>query len=179
MDELRERFEKIRRHYREFGPITESNEWKGGPYTWDYYGSGISFTPIESALWSDIRAEDLVMYPQLPVGRYFVDFGNPVEKVAIECDGFQWHLDKARDAARQREIEALGWTVYRISGADCFSEVEEYEDAHGTPRLWPSRAREFVRNLSRRHPRIRRDSRTAEDRKRQDSFECLFGEYLA
>jgi hypothetical protein len=47
----------------------------------------------------------LVLYPQYPVGRYFVDFGNPVHKVAIECDGARWHSYR-RDGARSGRMLA-------------------------------------------------------------------------
>lgn len=83
------------------------------------------FTPIELALWHDIRNADAVLYPQYPVGCYFVDFGNPVAQVAIECDGAKWHQDSDKDVARQRQIEAMGWRVYRITGRDCKTDFDD------------------------------------------------------
>ena len=76
-------------------------EWGIDPYEVDWVSI---FTPIESALWHDIRAAGAVLYPQYPVGRYFVDFANPVAMVAVECDGAAWHQDKAKDAKRDAEL---------------------------------------------------------------------------
>ena len=119
-----------------------SREWGIDPYEVDW--SSV-FTPIEAALWHDIRDADLVMYPQYPVQRYFVDFGNPVAKVAIECDGAAYHQDADKDAARQRAIEADGWTVYRISGRDCKTDFDE-------ERMERSAARKLIDHIAQRHP---------------------------
>jgi len=100
------------------------------PYAWEH-DAGIKLTPIERALWSDIRAAGAVLYPQYPVGRRFVDFGNPCAKVAIECDGAQWHTDIEADKRRQREIEAHGWTVYRFTGRECNEDSRWTEDEFG------------------------------------------------
>lgn len=120
-----ERLVAIREFYRLAGDYISRagrNEWGIDTYEVDWLRL---FTPIELALWHDIRAANAVLYPQYPVDRFFVDFGNPVAKVAIECDGAQWHADKSKDAQRQSAIEAKGWTVYRITGRDCKSDFNE------------------------------------------------------
>jgi very-short-patch-repair endonuclease len=127
------------------------NEWGMDPYEWDQRGTGIKLTPIEAALWHDIRAEACVLYPQLPVGRFFVDFGNPAAKVAIECDGAAWHTDEAKDKARQAEIEHMGWTVYRITGSDCFTDFIEGEAESGAPLIKAGAARLLIRQIANRH----------------------------
>lgn len=76
------------------------------------------FTPIEEAAWQDIRSSGLPMWPQLPVGRFFLDFGNPVAKVALECDGAAWH-DPKKDAERDSWLEEHGWQVFRAPGWRC------------------------------------------------------------
>ena len=151
--ELRERFKLIKAHYELYTPFIEGSrdEWGIDPYAWDEPGTGISLTPIEQALWQDIRAASAIFYPQYPVGRFFVDFGNPAAKIAIECDGKRWHTDRIKDARRQEEIEALGWWVYRISGADCFTETEESFDDDGMPVITISRARKFVDDVANSH----------------------------
>jgi very-short-patch-repair endonuclease len=106
------------------------NQWATDPYAFEHAG-GIRLTPIEEALWFDIRLLGAVFYPQYPVGKYFVDFANPVARVAIECDGRDFHLDKAKDLARQRELESMGWAIYRISGSDCKT-VDKYDDNGNT-----------------------------------------------
>ena len=155
--ELRARFNAIKAHYRPHMAEMEQSpdEWVIDPYAWE--SIRMQMTPIEWALWGDIRAESAVMYPQIPVGPYFVDFGNPGAKVAIECDGKSWHIDKAKDAARDAELQKLGWTVYRITGRDCFTDSREYEDEDGHTVVTPSTARLFIKSVCDRHP-IRRQS---------------------
>lgn len=140
----------IRAHYETMTPLilaTPKDEWAIDPYQWD---TGIiTMTPIECWLWSDIRNLGLVMYPQYPVGRYFVDFANPRARVAIECDGAEFHTDKAKDAARQRDIEALGWTVHRLDGWEC---RDEWTAEHG-----PGRAERVLSALADMHG-LRRQS---------------------
>lgn len=101
---------------------TAKNEWAGDPYAW---AGVIRMTPIEEAVWSHIRDANVVLYPQYPVGRYFVDFGHPVAKVAIECDGRAYHTDKARDAARDAALAEMGWVTYRVPGYACVEERGE------------------------------------------------------
>ena len=121
---------------------TKKNEWAIDPYAWD---TGlIRMTPIESWLWHDIRAVDAVMYPQYPAAGFFVDFANPKAKVAIECDGEEYHLDKAKDAKRDAKLQAHGWTVYRISGKDC-------RDGVGMESEADSKARRFVYAIASNH----------------------------
>jgi hypothetical protein len=97
------------------------------PYSWQTF---YAMTPIEWQVWQDIRCVGVVFYPQLPVGRFFVDFGNPIARVAIECDGKDFH-DAAKDAARDAELRALGWTVYRMTGRDCNQCGCDYENEDG------------------------------------------------
>lgn len=114
-------FERIKAFYaaREQAILAApKNEWAFHPYEWDDV-CGISLTPIEEAMWSDIRTCDLVMYPQYPAHGFFLDFANPKAKVCIECDGAAYHVDRERDRQRDAILSSHGWHVYRISGADC------------------------------------------------------------
>lgn len=109
-------------------------------------------TPIEQAVWSEIREHGVVMYPQHPVGNYFVDFGHPLARIAIECDGKQFHQDKEKDVARQREIEAKGWRVYRISGSMCMRQPKaSLDDESGEEVVELSPAAELVDRLARQY----------------------------
>lgn len=130
--------------------ITEAgrSEWGIDPYEVDWLRV---FTPIEDALWHDIRAAGMVMYPQFPVLGFFVDFGNPVAKVAIECDGAAFHQDALKDSARQSAIEAEGWVVYRITGRDCKTDSDRSTGAAGT-------AGRFIQDIAAGH-RIARGAR--------------------
>lgn len=137
-------FRAIREFYREMLPLIESspkNDWAADPYAWSEL---IDMTPIEAWLWTDIRQADVILYPQFPVDRFFVDFANPRAKVAIECDGRAYHLDKAKDAARDAVLESLGWSVYRITGSDCAKEFNEETRT-------PSPARKFIDDIAQWH----------------------------
>lgn len=143
----------IRRHYRRHSQeIYNAGRSQFGidPYAWEHDG-GIKLTPIERALWSDIRAVCVVLYPQYPVGRFFVDFANPVARVAIECDGELWHQDAAKDAMRQKDIERDGWKVYRITGVECLKNSEEGEDEYGRRAYRCSHAYSLIRDISQEH----------------------------
>lgn len=115
---------EIREHYKRLLPviIERKNAW-ADPYchiNWE----GI-FSPIEKQMWEAIRIFGRTpMYPQYPVLNYFVDFGNPFKKVAIECDGKNFHLDKEKDFIRDYELFRDGWTIYRVTGADCYTDVD-------------------------------------------------------
>lgn len=124
-------------------------DWAIDPHEIDW---GPLFTPIEQDLWEAIRQERIVMYPQHPVAGFFVDFGNPKARVAIECDGKAFHLDAVRDRQRQSEIEAKGWHVYRFSGTDCLlSDYTATRDADGEEAFVPSYARRWLREIAHRH----------------------------
>ena len=84
------------------------------------------FTPIEDDAWGCIRTHGLVMYPQFPALGCFLDFANPVLKVAIEMDGKRWH-DPIKDAQRYNKLIANGWTVYHIPGAHCLRRLPDLE----------------------------------------------------
>lgn len=73
------------------------------------------FTPIETDAWHSIRTLGLEMFPQYPVAKYFVDFGDPWLRIAIECDGKGWH-DAQKDARRDAELNELEWQVLRLPG---------------------------------------------------------------
>lgn len=154
MIDLQQRFARIKAFYREKASAicAARDDWGIDPYAWEE--AGIVLTPIEAGLWHDIRAESLVLYPQYPVGRFFVDFGNPVWKVAIECDGKRWHTDHERDQRRQAEIEAMGWRVYRIGGAACLTDAVESEAENGPPRLEAGAARVFIRDVVAQEPQL-------------------------
>lgn len=111
--DLPERFKAIRAAYE----LIEGEDYN--PYWFD-----IPMTPIESQLWMEIRSTpdcDNRYYRQFPVGKYFVDFGNPWKKIAIEADGKEYH-DQQRDLERDLELLDLGWFVHRVPGKDCFKD---------------------------------------------------------
>jgi hypothetical protein len=80
------------------------------------------------------------------VDKYFIDFAHPLKKIAIECDGKDFHLNKEKDQIRSRVLRDLGWTIYRISGSDCKrvpgNEYFDYDEQQG-PERWEELRTEF------------------------------------
>lgn len=111
-------------------------KWNGkekqDPYKFGFSHGGM--TPIEEKLWHAIRMLGLEMYPQFPVGKYYLDFANPFHKIALEADGKAHNLPEiiARDEQRTQELEKAGWTIYRITGRilsrPLFEETEYGDD---------------------------------------------------
>jgi very-short-patch-repair endonuclease len=60
-------------------------------------------------------------YPvTLPSGRIRLDLAYPGAKLAIELDGYAWHMDRRafeRDRERDNQLRAMGWTVLRFTWA--------------------------------------------------------------
>jgi hypothetical protein len=119
-DSLSARFGKIRRNYEEYQRGVDAGQWdwmRGDPYAIADWVP--MFTPIEDDAWCEIRSAGLPMWPQFPVGKFFVDFGNPVAKVALECDGKEFH-SAVKDAERDKVLRSMGWRVIRVTGSRCY-----------------------------------------------------------
>ena len=106
------RWQIIREYYSIVGPDILAGHRRSP------YGLGIEnyLTPIEVALWQEIRMRGLPFYMQYPVGRRFVDFGDPINQIAIEADGAAFHSEE-KDAKKNED-----WSVFRIKGKDTFKE---------------------------------------------------------
>lgn len=100
-------------YFRSLYKSIDTSEYRPYPIDWIPH-----FSPIESMAWGEIRCLGLPFWPQLPIGKYFADFADPVKKIVIECDGKEFH-SKEKDKARDAFMASNGWTVYRISGSDC------------------------------------------------------------
>ncbi|RYF30674.1 MAG: DUF559 domain-containing protein [Comamonadaceae bacterium] len=126
-----------------------STNWGAAPMDFAW----IELTPIERALFEEMRNLNMVFYPQWPVAGVFVDFANPVAKIAIECDGKAFHRDQAKDAERDSRLADLGWIVYRLPGWACHAECDEEKELFSASQL-------VLREICARHPvqRVRRDS---------------------
>lgn len=96
----------------------------------DPYMLGAKMTHIEQDVWHEIRLYGLPFYPQYPVGRRFVDFGDPCMSLAIEVDGAAYHTPEG-DAQKDRDLAAEGWRVLRIKGKDAYSRNDNLESILG------------------------------------------------
>lgn len=82
--------------------------------------------------------------PQYQIGPYKIDFGvilpngedNSESKLAIECDGYQYHNSANQvkeDIDRQIILERAGWQFYRVNSIEWYGEREKVE---GRMRSW-------------------------------------------
>lgn len=122
-----DKFLAIRKAYADALPALLAEYDRSGEMRCDPYFMDWDFTPIEWSVWQDIRGMGLPFFPQMPVLNYFLDFGNPLLKIGIECDGKAWH-DKAKDDTRDTRLIAAGWTIFRIQGHECKRVIDiDYE----------------------------------------------------
>lgn len=119
---------ELRRRYREIS-LSPVNGFAISPYAVDDWNG--KFSPIEERAWWAIRCAGLPLYPQYPVGPYFIDFADPNRKLGFEIDSKRWHRDKAKDETRQRDIERMGWTLIRIPSPMVYKSREDFTDSDG------------------------------------------------
>lgn len=66
--------------------------------------------------------------PQVAVGKYRLDFGNPDIKFGVEIDGLAYHNGQdsfMRDRARQRALEADGWRIIRFAAKEVLNDPQK------------------------------------------------------
>lgn len=84
-------------------------------------------SPIEKQGWLSLRYASVVLYPQYPALNYYLDFGNPYFKIALELDGQEFHKDVDKDTRRdQRLFDEAGWKVFRTTGSEVNKRNYEY-----------------------------------------------------
>lgn len=146
---LQNNWDALRFHYDMAMPeIMDADPWVYGidPYAWEEVPGMVNMTSIERLVWCDIRQIGLVMYPQVPVLNYFLDFANPVAKVAIECDGKDFH-DPIKDGERDARLAEIVWRVYRLPG--CYITHTAPDDEYGCSR--PNKSETICREIAERH----------------------------
>jgi very-short-patch-repair endonuclease/transcription elongation GreA/GreB family factor len=76
---------------------------------------------FEQRVYLQIRARGYRVQPQVRAGRYRIDLvvEGGTQRLAVECDGDAFHgVDVAGDdVARQRDLERVGWTFWRVRGS--------------------------------------------------------------
>ncbi|TCJ33789.1 AAA domain-containing protein [Parafrankia sp. BMG5.11] len=79
---------------------------------------------FERAVLREILARGFRVRPQHPVGRFRIDLVIEGEsaRIAVECDGDRYHGPEQweADLRRQRILERLGWTFWRIRGSEFY-----------------------------------------------------------
>jgi very-short-patch-repair endonuclease len=85
-------------------------------------------SPIEDILLRELHLAELYPVCQFVVGEYRLDMAFPENKIAIECDGKEWHSSQEqieRDRNRDKYLEDLGWKIIRITGSDIYKKADE------------------------------------------------------
>ncbi len=86
----------------------------------------VLYTPIELTLKEQFEKEKISFNPQARVGKFHVDFIAEIDgkQLIVECDGKDYH-NPHRDRERDKEIEALGMEVLRLTGSEIHYDVAE------------------------------------------------------
>lgn len=77
-------------------------------------------SPIEWRLYNALVNKGETVEPQVPCGKYRIDLVLRAYRIAIECDGKEFHSSpqqKARDRRKNAYLRENGWTVLRFSGS--------------------------------------------------------------
>jgi very-short-patch-repair endonuclease len=106
-------------------------------------------TFCERQLWKALRALDLNIRRQAPMGRYALDFVCHAAKLVIEVDGYYHSLPerKIADAARDAWLNRQGYRVLRVSDRDVYNDLARIVDrilaelSPPSPTLPPSRGK--------------------------------------
>jgi very-short-patch-repair endonuclease len=107
--------------------------WSRGQWTHRLMFHGVSSV----IMLENMAAEEMAIQcaPQVEVGEYRVDFlavfvtsqKEPIHRIAIECDGHDFHEktkeQAARDKARDRTLTAAGITVMRFTGSEIWRDA--------------------------------------------------------
>jgi very-short-patch-repair endonuclease/transcription elongation GreA/GreB family factor len=84
---------------------------------------------FEQRVFLDLRERGFRVRPQYPVGRYRIDLvvEGGTRRLAVECDGDEFHGPEHEhdDALRQRDLERLGWSFWRVRGSQFFRDPEK------------------------------------------------------
>ena len=76
---------------------------------------------FERSVFDELVARRFRVFTQVAASGKKIDLvveGNDDRRLAIECDGDQYHQDIQADQERQRLLEGLGWEFWRIWGSD-------------------------------------------------------------
>ena len=84
---------------------------------------------FERSVFDQITAKGYKVIPQHEVAGYRIDMVVEGEKgrIAVECDGDQWHGPDRYDydMNRQRILERCGWKFWRVRGSDYYYDPEQ------------------------------------------------------
>lgn len=83
-------------------------------------------TPAERRLWEYLSRSQLgaKFSRQMPVGPWYADFLCRELSLVVELDGYSHDIAPGKDAARDADMEARGFTVLRFRNEDVMQDAE-------------------------------------------------------
>lgn len=127
LDKIEDKWDFFRKIYKfSISQILDTAEKDISKWAHSYTVDWISFfSPLEHHAWNIIRCQgNIVLYPQFPVLRYFIDFANPYLKIGVELDSKKYH-DLNRDRLRDKKLYDKGWKIFRISSRETYNEYKD------------------------------------------------------
>jgi very-short-patch-repair endonuclease len=99
------------------------------PSEGDVQPKGVRLTSLEQEMYKTLVQLNLPFrqFAQFQLGQYTTDFAMPQIKLAIECDGEQWHSEpeaKAHDQKRDMDLANNGWTTLRFAERDLKENID-------------------------------------------------------
>lgn len=83
-------------------------------------------SPIEEKIGQWLEKFGIIYETQKKIGKYRADIfiKTRYSKIVIECDGEQYHKDKAKDRSRDQYMQELGYIVLRFTGSQINTNAE-------------------------------------------------------
>ena len=80
---------------------------------------------LDSAYRDDLRQQHVIDYYDMPLT--IPDFAFPKDKIAIYCDGYEFHSEKEpfqKDRQQSRDLQLQGWSVLRFTGSEIINDTD-------------------------------------------------------
>lgn len=120
-EETKQKISKIRKEYLLLNPDKV-------PYKLNHYSKGKSYA---EQYWKEVLDNNKIKYvEEYQIGLYSLDFAILDNKIDLEIDGDQHHLDDRiveSDKRRNEYLENLGWKIIRIRWSD-YKKLKDKED---------------------------------------------------
>jgi len=87
-------------------------------------------SPIELLMWDALERYELISgaCKQFEIGPYRIDIAYPMARLAVECDGAQYHRENQiqleRDQKRDKYLARKGWRTLRLEGIAICRDIE-------------------------------------------------------
>ena len=83
------------------------------------------YAELEPDSQKDLRTQHVIDYYDMPLT--IPDFAFPKDKIAIYCDGYEFHYKREpfqKDRQQSRDLQLQGWSVLRFTGSEILNDTE-------------------------------------------------------